>query len=82
MEGDIIMKREAFMIARRYRKCFVRLAIKYPKDSLKYWYIYYDQLNGLLDLLSYDKNITSHEYMLMVKYFYKKFQELHIIYCE
>lgn len=75
------MKKEAFMIVRRYRKNFVRLAIKYPKDSLKFWYIYYDQLNGLLDLLAYDKTITSHEYMLMVKYFYKKAQELHIIYC-
>lgn len=82
MEGDIIMKREAFMIARRYRKNFARLAIKYPKDSLKFWYTYYDQLNGLLDLLAYDKTITSHEYTLIVKYFYKKFQELHIIYCE
>ena len=75
------MKKEAFMIARRYRKNFARLAIKYPKDSLKYWYIYYDQLNVLLDLLAYDKTITSHEYTLMMKYFYKKFQELHIIYC-
>lgn len=76
------MKREAFKIVRRYRKNFARLAIKYPKDSLKFWYIYYDQLNGLLDLLAYDKTITPHEYMLMVKYFYKKVQELHIIYCE
>ena len=75
------MKKEAFMIARRYRKNFVRLAIKYPKDSLKYCYIYYDQLNGLLDLLAYDKTITPHEYMLIVKYFYKKWQELHNIYC-
>lgn len=33
------MKKEAFKIVRRYRKCFARLAIKYPKDSLKYWYI-------------------------------------------
>ena len=76
------MKKEVFMIVRRYRKNFARLAIKYPKDSLKFWYIYYDQLNGLLDLLAYDKTITSHEYMLIAKYFYKKFQELHIIYCE
>lgn len=75
------MKKEAFMIVRRYRKNFVRLAIKYPKDSLKYWWIYYDQLNGLLDLLAYDKTITRREYMLMVKYFYKKAKELHIIYC-
>lgn len=75
------MKKEAFMIARRYRKTFARLATKYPKYSSKFWYIYYDQLNGLLDLLAYDKTITQHEYMLMVKYFYKKFQELHIIYC-
>lgn len=75
------MKKEAFMIARRYRKTFARLATKYPKDSSKFWYIYYDQLNGLLDLLAYDKTITPHEYMLIVKYFYKKIQELHIIYC-
>lgn len=76
------MKREAFMIARRYRKNFARLAIKYPKDSSKFWYIYYDQLNGLLDLLAHDKTITSYEYTIMVKYFYKKFRELHSIYCE
>lgn len=69
------------MIARRYRKNFVRLAIKYPKNSIEYSYIYYDQLNGLLDLLAYDKTITHHEYMLIVKYFYKKWQELHNIYC-
>lgn len=75
------MKKEAFVIVRRYRKSFARLATKYPKDSLTYYWIYYDQLNGLLDLLAYDKTITRHEYMLMMKYFYKKFQELHIIYC-
>lgn len=75
------MKKEAFKIVRRYRKSFTTLATKYPKDISKYWWIYYDQLNGLLDLLAYDKTITRHEYMLMVKYFYKKFQELHIIYC-
>lgn len=75
------MKKEAFRIVRRYRKSFARLATKYPNDSLTYYWIYYDQLNGLLDLLEYDKTITRHEYMLMVKYFYKKFQELHIIYC-
>ena len=76
------MKKEAFKIVRRYRKSFCKLASKYPKDSFKYWQSYFDKLNELLDLLAHDNTITHHEYILMLKYFYKNFHELYIIYCK
>lgn len=76
------MKKQAFSIVRRYRKCFVALAIKDPKNSVTYWTIYTDQLNGLLDMLACDTTISHIEFVLMVKYFYKKFNELYDIYCK
>ena len=76
------MKKQAFSIVRRYRKCFAILATKHPDRSFCYWDIYYNKLDGLMDMLSADSSISYTEYMLMNKYFEKKFQELYIVYCK
>lgn len=76
------MKKQAFRIVRRYRKCFAILATKRPNSAFLYWNIYHNKLDGLMDMLAADSNISYKEYMLMNKYFEKKFQELYRIYCK
>ena len=76
------MKKHAFRIVRRYRKCFAILATKHPVDAFYYWSLYHNKLDGLMDMLSADTSISFKEYMLMSKYFEKKFQELYRIYCK
>lgn len=76
------MRKYVFLVARRYRKIFGTLATKHPDKAIDYWYSFYDKLNGALDLLALDDSMAVKEYLLICKYFKKRFNELYDIYCK
>ena len=83
MEGDwIIMKKYAFDNVRRYCKTFARLAIRYPKDAMNYWFNFSQKIDGVMDMLACDNSMSIHEYRLISKYFKKKMDRLFKIYCK
>ena len=76
------MKKDVLRIARRYRKSFTRLASKYPKQAMKYWFNFNARTDGLLDLLAEDSSLSSAEYMLICDYLATQWQRLFNIYCK
>lgn len=76
------MKKDVLRIVRGYRKCFARLAIKYPGRAITHWTNFNLRTDGLIDLLATDCSISIEEHMLICKYLTKQWQRLYDIYCK
>lgn len=76
------MKKDVLRIVRRYRKCFVKLAIKHPDSALKYWYDFNCRTDGILDLLATDSSLSISEHMLICNYLAIQWKRLFNIYCK
>ena len=75
------MKKDVLRIVRGYRKCFVRLAIKNPKQAMKYWFDFNLKTDGVIDLLATDSNISVEGHMIICKYLASQWAKLYNIYC-
>ena len=82
MEEVIIMKKYVLRIVRRYRRCFVKLAIKCPDCAIKYWYDFTCRTDGVLDLLATDSSLSISEHMLICNYLAIQWKRLFNIYCK
>ena len=76
------MKKDVLRIARRYRKSFTRIASKYPKDAMNYWFDFNCRTDGLLDLLAEDSSLSLKEHMLISNYLALQWKRLFNIYCK
>lgn len=82
MEGVIIMKKDVLRIVRGYRKCFVQLATKRPKQAITHWSNFVLRTDGVIDLLATDCSISIEEHRLICKYLTKQWERLYDIYCK